>query len=519
MFGATGVLTRGLASLQGASEAEQKLASLLFDDTLQVISSLALNQMASYTYHETSRVAGTKDLCEKILDMLEGVLAKPTEYSTLTVHKALAVLQHMLLYGAAKVIPAAVSLGDFVAPLQNYNTAVMAQQGSLGMLMRFKGGAVDKGGPVRALAQELLRLFRNRQQLDFERATKADPNSLVPVGSTQRVAFVTDEARLHILQRRMEAQTRSLTTSNLTKSASSFGGGYTARDGQAVVGAAHGLDEMIKQARKETQKFSDDQPSYVPPGSSNDNVRAEVEANIQDLLALDQEYQGRGGTPAAAASVPPPMTDLLDFGGPPMGGAATTAGYSNDLLGTSGWAAPAQTSTDIFAPSTSMTAVAATHDPFAFAAAPIVTAPAPGRMTAAPPPAASHMAGGMSGMTGATAAPVDRFAALDALVDPSVPTTTRLGMAGPQQPAPQSLYSLTDLSGLSLSSPATSSMPVPFANSSLKVSQLAHTAVGEHGDDDGDSAFVMGGGVGAGLNPLGAAPAAPPPPPPGGGFY
>jgi hypothetical protein len=519
MFGATGVLTRGLASVQGTSEAEQKLASLLFDDTLQVISSLALNQMASYTYHETSRVAGTKDLCEKILDMLEGVLAKPTEYSTLTVHKALAVLQHMLLYGAAKVIPAAVSLGDFVAPLQNYNTAVMAQQGSLGMLMRFKGGAVDKGGPVRALAQELLRLFRNRQQLDFERATKADPNSLVPVGSTQRVAFVTDEARLHILQRRMEAQTRSLTTSNLTKSASSFGGGYTARDGQAVVGAAHGLDEMIKQARKETQKFSDDQPSYVPPGSrSHDGVQAEVEANIQDLLALDQEYRG-GGAPAAAVSVPPPMTDLLDFGGPPMGGGATTASYSNDLLGTSGWATPAP-ATDIFAPSTSMAVTAATtHDPFAFAAAPIVTAPAPGRMTAVPPPAASHMAG-MSGMTGATAAPVDRFAALDALIDPSLPTTTQLGMAGPQQPppAPQSLYSLTDLSGLSLSAPANTSMPVPFANSSLKVSQLAHTAVGAH-EDDGDAAFVMGGGAGAGLHPLGAAPAAPPPPPPGGGFY
>ena len=73
MFGATGVLARGLAAVQG-TEAEQKLAGLLYDDNIQVISSLELNQIASYTYHETS-IAGGKDLCEKILDMLEAVLS------------------------------------------------------------------------------------------------------------------------------------------------------------------------------------------------------------------------------------------------------------------------------------------------------------------------------------------------------------------------------------------------------------------------------------------------------------
>ena len=131
MFGTTGVLARGFAAFQG-TEAEKKLAELLYDDNIQVISSLELNQIASYTYHETS-IAGGKDLCEKLLDMLEAVLSKPVDHSTLTIQKALVVFKHMLTYGAEKVINASMYLGAYVEVLLNYNTAVMAQEGSMGM--------------------------------------------------------------------------------------------------------------------------------------------------------------------------------------------------------------------------------------------------------------------------------------------------------------------------------------------------------------------------------------------------
>ena len=81
---------------------------------------------------------------------------------------------------------------------------------------------------------------------------------------------------------------------------------------------------------------------------------------------------------------------------------------------------------------------------------------------------------------------------------------------------PPDLAALTDLSTLSISSAPAPIMPT-VNTSSLKVSQMGHAPVGGDDDDD-DNAFVMGGAVGAGLTPLGPAPAAPPPPPPPGGW-
>uniref|UniRef100_A0A7S3L761 ENTH domain-containing protein n=1 Tax=Amphora coffeiformis TaxID=265554 RepID=A0A7S3L761_9STRA len=499
MFNATGVLARGLAAVHG-TEAEQKLAALLYDDNIQVISSLELNQIASYTYHETS-IAGGKDLCEKILDMLEAVLSKPVDHSTLTMQKSLVVFKHILIYGAEKVINASTYLGAYVEQLQNYNTAVMAQQGSLGMLMRFKGGAVDKGGPVRELAQQLLVFITNRHQLQFERSTKADPNSLVPVGSRDRAAFVTDEARLHALKKRMERERLMMTQSNLAKSNSAFGSGYTGRDGKAVVGAAHGLDEMIKQARKEKQKFSDE--GYRPPGSEDAlaAAQAQAEANLLDLLAMKE-----------AATVTQSV-DLLDFGGPSNTETNTTQAYETDLLG--GWgapaAAPASAGNDIFG-SMAAPAPAASHDPFAFAAAPA--------------PASSDFAGlgvttttpVLSTMQASSKPPMaepeeDRFAALDALAGSSTQSQPSLGGYSVGAPTPD-VNKLTDLSVLSISSAPAS---VPAVNTSaIRVSQMGSAPVG--GEDDDDNGFVMGGTTGAGLMPLGPAPATPPPPPPPGGW-
>lgn len=500
MFGATGVLARGLAAVYG-TEAEQKLAALLYDDNIQVISSLELNQIASYTYHETS-MAGSKDLCEKILDMLEAVLSKPLDHSILTMQKTLVVFKHILIYGAEKVINASKYMGAYVEQLQNYNTAVMAQQGSLGMLMRFKGGAVDKGGPIRELAQQLLVFITDRQQLEFERSAKADPNSLVPVGERDKAAFVTDEARLHALKKRMEQERLMMTQSNLAKSNSAFGSGYTGRDGKSIVGAAHGLDEMIKQARKEQQKFSDE--GYRPPGSEDSlaAAQAEAEANLLGLLAMKE------------AATTTQSIDLLDFGGPSTTGTSVTHSYETDLLG--GWdapaAAPASAGIDIFGSmATPAPTPAVANDPFAFAA------------TSAP---ASSDFSGLSAATNTSAPSTkqassmlpmneieDRFAALDALASSSTQSQPSLGGYGIGVQTPD-VNQLTDLSTLSISSaPA----PVPAVNTSaIRVSQMSSAPIG--GEDDDDNAFVMGGSTGAGLVPLGPAPATPPPPPPPSGW-
>lgn len=522
MFSTSGVLARGLAAVQG-TEAEQKLAGLLFSDDIQVISSLELNQMASYTYHEVS-MAGGSDLCEKILDMLEAVLSKPADHSTLTVQKALVVFKHLLIFGAEKVINASAYLGAYVEVLQNYNTAVMAQQGSLGMLMRFKGGAVDKGGPVRELAQYLNKLITNRQQLQFERTTKADPNSLVPVGSRDRAAFVTDEARLEALKKKMEQERLMLIKSNLAKSNSAFGSGYTGRDGKAVVGAAHGLDEMIKQARKEKQKFSDE--GYQPPGGEDAALAAaQAEANLQDLLALQNTIMSGGSVqPVTAAQ----SVDLLDFGGPTASTTNTAASYETDLLGGWGSSTPASApaGNDIFGDmAVNAPAPAASHDPFAFAATPAAPAPESsdfaglGVATKTPAPAPMNNYGMPTSTNPASskpsmAVPEDRFAALDALASASSQLQPSMGGSGTDGvgAAGPDMNRLTDLSALSISS-APSSVPV-VNTSAIKVSQMGNTPVG--GDGDGENGFVMGGSVGAGLTPLGPAPATPPPPPPGG---
>lgn len=533
MFSATGVLARGLASFQG-TEAEKKLAELLYDDNIQVISSLELNTMASYTYHETS-IAGGKDLCEKLIDMLEAVLSKPVDHTTLTVQKALVVLKHLLTYGAEKVINPCCTLGAYVDALQNYNTAVLAQQGSMGMFMRFKGGAVDKGGPVREVAQQLVLLMTNRQQLQFERSTKADPNSLVPVGSRDRAAFVTDEARLHALRKRMEQERAMMIKSNLAKSNSAFGGGYTSKDGKAIVGAAHGLDEMIKQAQKEKQKFSDE-GGYQAPGTEDAILAAaQAEANLQDLLAMD----GQPGPPPATSQ----SVDLLDFGAPAAAASsATNTSHQADLLG--GWgapssaAAPAPAAHDIFggmmvppAPSSAP----ASNDPFGFAAVPVAP---PASAAGADLGAASLLVGtgsassssyGISASAAqlpskqAMAPQVDRFAALDALADSSStqqqPTMGGTGAIGSTGLPPPDVSTLTDLSSLPISAAPVPVMP-SVNTSSLKISHMGSTPVGIGADDNGDedNAFVMGGAVGAGLTPLGPAPAAPPPPPPPGGW-
>ena len=380
---------------------------------------------------------------------------------------------------------------------ENYNTAVMAQQatGASGFLMRLKGGAVDKGGPCRQLAKQINILLSNPHFLQAERSKHADQNSLVPVGSHQQVGFITDQARLEILKRRMDHQRKMEMKSNLAKSDAAFGSGYNSKDGKSIVGAAHSLDEMIAEAqrkeRAKNQKFSDE-PKPQDQQSGFSSFR-EYQAPSNDLLSI-----GQSSSLSAPANS---MGDLLDFSAPaPVSGPPT-----NDLLGTDFTPTTNAPTMDIFAPSP-------------------VTAPPSNNGSAF---GASSTGLGQvapvnrSGLSGGPSRQADKFAALDALnpLGSGMPSYN-LPQAQPPSQKPvlsmnsggsSSLDSLsTGLSSFAISTPA----PAQSAASSLRVSSVVNPISQSNNDDDDSGGFVMGGTVGTGLEPLGPAPGAPPPPPP-----
>jgi ENTH domain len=531
------VIARGKAALQG-SETEQRIAVLLYDDTVQVISSFELNQLASLTYHDSSSViTSQQDMTDILIDHLEQIQSQPVNYSVVSVQKSLVVTKHILLVGAEKVVPCIKQqLGRHVEALCQYNTVLLAQQQAGAWLMRLKGGGVDKGGPVRDVAVAIYNLLINPQQLQLERSKSADPNSLVPIGNRQQVAFCTDEVRLEQLKKRMHEQQTVMTRSNLAKASDGFGSGYMAANGKTVVGAAHGIEEMLRQQQKEEQRFSDEASAAAARSSSADAFAfSEYQAPSLYEYSTTSQQQQQQSQPVLEevdlltmdhSSIPSTTTataDLLDFGSPTMSSSSNTLQqpqhiHTQDLLFGSTAAVPA--STDDYT-STS------THDPFQVVSANIATT-----TVTMHPPSSFAPSGSVHAKQSVMSSNADRFAALDVLASvgssPTMTTTsssfaglgTYAAAAGPAPAAAASSFNaLTDLSGLTATLPMMTQQQqqpfvVPVSLSSIKVSQQ----LGNESENSG-SGFLMGGTTGTGLAPLGQAPAAPPPPPPPGAFY
>ena len=545
-----------------ARDTTERLTSLLLDDEIQVISSLELNQFATLTYHVDASTNGD-DLCEVLLQTLANILSKPTVYSTLTLLKSLVVTQWLLLYGADRVIREAVVVGRYVDALQNYNTILLAQQqsGATGLFLRIKGGGVDKGGPVRDKAQRVVQLLSDNEFLRQERQRKADPGSLVPVGNPQKAAFVTDEVRLLALRKRMEQEQNMQTRSNLIKPDGGFGGGYNARDGKNVVGAAHGLEEMIKMAEREKRKFTDgtsqggpivDEHGYLAPQFAVVGVTPTTasacsteSANVGDLLSMVE--------PIPSDASPPDESDLLNFGGttttvPPVSNSFDV----DDLLGfnsasavdtvpqpTSGSLLDLPTGSDLLGESdgetrhASTTGVWSTTDLLGSMSinpsqdGAVLSQDTSVPLSTLPNNSLNALGGNAHGTMSASqlhpsqssSIEKDRFAALDALVSGSV------GMATKPATAPNNAFSDLSLIGnLSLKPVVAPPTLQPAASLYPNMSTLQVSAsqvplpwtpgIAADDNDDSNNAFVMGGTMGSGLQPLGPAPAAPPPPPP-----
>ena len=563
---ASSVIARAKVALQG-SETEQRIAVLLYDDAVQVISSFELNQLASLSYHESMILTSSRnDMVEVLVDHIEQITSQPINYSIISVQKSLVVTKHLLLHGAQKVIPIIQQqLGRHIDTLRQYNTVLAAaqQQTTSAWLMRIKGGGVDTAGPVRELAEQIYTMLCHPQQLQFERNTNADPNSLVPIGDRQQIAFVTDEVRHAQLKLRMQQEQTIQMKSNLKKANDGFGGGYMSTNGKNVVGAAHGIEEMIKQKQKEEQRFTDESKNrkntadqsfseYVAPtdlystSSAATAVSSQYQQQQPDLLSLDHF----GTTPHQQQQSP--VMDLLDIGSFTNSTHPATTSHQNDLFNLTTMPAATYQQSDLLAQqgvASSNTIVNQLPQPMSSTPSLALDPYASLSGTHAPPPPQQQP-------QQSTSAPVmnstvDRFAALDVLAgggstnnNPhhSKPLTTPstgnafVDLVGPFTSTSASGISATSSGGNnsnSLSStnnyygfaavaPSSAGMS-SIALSSIQISQppppYGTSADGSENNDD--SGFFMGGSIGAGLVPTGQAPASapPPPPPPPASYY
>ncbi len=162
------------------------------------------------------------------------------------------------------------------------------------------------------------------------RSQSEDPDSLVPVGDKEEVGFVSDEVRKAILEDKILKQQRMQIKSNLkTPNDAIFGAGYLGKDGKAVVGAAHGLDEMLKMAEKSNKRYSDtstDQWTDKQKKEKEHLDKLKLEFQMGQLKSVrskdDDQYNHSKhhnvdrniNVSADNGPVAIPVVDLLDFG-------------------------------------------------------------------------------------------------------------------------------------------------------------------------------------------------------------
>lgn len=499
----------------------EKLVHLITDDTNVVISSFELNQIASLTYHESQHSgAGPQrtPIHDEMTQVLENILSKPRQSSTLSLQKALAITKHVLLFGSIeKALPSCRFLQTHIEDLsQNYNTVLMALQQPdqqktntvSSLFLRIKGGDVDRGGPVREAASEVLELLQNPTFLQSERQRVADPQSLVPVGDTQTPAFLTDEVRLKLLQRQMKVQQEQLNLqkSNLQKSEGAFGAGYNARDGSQVVGAAHGLDEMIQAAQRQQQR---EQSRFSDEGG---NTGSTTHAPFSSYQPPSNDFLSSTSFATKQQDAPAPVVDLLDFGNEAISVSKAVVPdlLEGDLLGTTGALPAAASEGDLLG------TAAGNSDMFLFgstsntanstdlfgAGGPTVASNTPSYTMTTGIGLVDASAGAATPMISRTSNPVDKYSALDSL---SIQNDTKQN-------------TLNDFSDLKYALPSAN---FTVSTSGIQVSNVGGAGISMSNEDDDDNPFVMGGSSGTGINgpsplfaPMGAAPASAPPPPP-----
>lgn len=398
------------------------LATSLFDDAVEYLTTLDMNRAASFTFGahntHTDLLAGGRghhgeSVAEEMWQLLVDLtLALPTRHSPLALTKTVSLVKYVLLYGSeACVVDSALlyRIETAVRPLRELNTALAEQRvveqilnddggqvkGIDGLeaitsqfaqfgtkataaMMKLKGGSVDRGHPVREAAGKLYPIVSNPHQLRQLRIelAGAQQSSLVPVGSTKQVGYITDEGRLRLLQEkvaheeqlqqqqaRVERARLQQTRSNLAgKSAvDSFGGGYNSGGGKVVVGAANSLEDMIRAARCELDRHKSRQTAgaaalrkgYTDDPTARerrlaeeghavgrDRTFEEKERALQEALEYLEEMQKLEQEEVGDLLEGDPLGDASSSGGG-NAGMATVSDGGADLLGFDSTPAPA----------------------------------------------------------------------------------------------------------------------------------------------------------------------------------
>jgi hypothetical protein len=523
---------------QHSSQAVKQLRPILTDDNIRVLSSFDLNSIASLTFNDKT--------CDDMFEYIQSICSQPMNYSPLTIQKSLVVTKHILIYGSEKTVNYVYGMQAHVMSLLEFNTVLMQQQNGGGWWIAIQGGGVDKGAPVREAATEVMKLLGNINELRRIRNAKASQESLVPVGSNEEIAFVSDDVRHQVLMRRMEKERQVQIKSNLAKAEGGWGAGYTAKDGRSVVGAAHGIDEMIKMAKIEKKRFSDEKDDATPGYKTEEErileeLKAEADAAKAEALAAQQ---AKSGTSDLTQQV-----DLLDFGSTSntVVDGSGSAGGTSDLLGGFTTLAPTPLNTmQTVDPFNSMPSTTYAGYGFSsqvqmpgtsFQSAPVGVVDPFAPQTAIQPQSSNGngLTATMNNMSVVSVpAPFqlptagsndDRFAALDALASTSTtvhaPTTTSMDSHAAAEN--RTLGGFSQLSAVSMEANSMGFCAAAMTPTSISLMNMVSPGSGQvaksYGDTGNDKAgednpWVMGGATGTGLQPLAPAPGTPPPPPP-----
>jgi len=263
------------------SEAQKKVGAYIYDDKVTGATSFDMHNIAALTFGETQ--------CQEVFAIIkEGI--NIDESTPLTIEKSLKLLKHLITHGAERCVDAAWDLADDVEGLESYNTALLR-----GAVHHIIGGGVDKGEPVRIVANELKELLADDSRIREERKKNADPNALVPLGSKDD--FVEPAV--------LAAQSKQPLKSNTEELGVTFGSA-----GQStVIGAAYSLEDMMKKANEQPERYFDDRRRMSGGQGPTKELDSQYtrEKLAPDLLDLDFSGGGGGGEQAVA----PPVQDLV----------------------------------------------------------------------------------------------------------------------------------------------------------------------------------------------------------------
>jgi len=288
------------------TESQGILASMIYDDDVEVLTTFDMNRIASLTFGD--------EVCGELFDLIEYTLRHTIEFTVLTLHKTIVLLHHLAIYASQKAANAVWILKPHITPLKSYNTVLLAldnPKSMLGRIQRIKGGNVDRGEPVRKSSTKLMDLLNDVKLFKQLRSKSEDPNSLVPVGDKEEVGFVSDEVRKAMLQEKIRQQHKVDIKSNLKgPKGAGFGSGYNAHDGRNVVGAAHGLEEMLRMAEKNNI------PKYKDSGVVSEEEKREQEHLSQLKYQMQMSQVNNAGLGGATSQNNVTVVDLLDFNEP-----------------------------------------------------------------------------------------------------------------------------------------------------------------------------------------------------------